>query len=305
MRSKQPIPILLGTTASGKTGVAIALAQAVGGEILSMDARAIYREMDIGTAKPTLKERQRVPHHLIDICDIGETFDAYQFRQMAAHTIEDVLSRGKIPIFAGGTTLYLKALTEGLFEGVSADPRLRAELEALTQEALYEQLKRVDPQTARRLKPNDRIRITRALEVQRQTGLSIGALQAQATPLPYRFMKFGLWWERQTLYARINRRVDLMIEQGLLEEVKGLLLKLAPGTPAYKTYGYQELIAYFQGECSLERAVDKIKQHTRNYAKRQLTWHRKDPAIIWLEVEGQSPQTLASQIVKHLEEQTQ
>jgi len=304
MRAKPPIPILLGTTASGKTEVAIALAQAVDGEIISMDARAIYRGMDIGTAKPTLEQRRRVPHHLIDICELNETFDAYQFRQRAAKTIEDLFSRGKLPIFVGGTTLYLKALTEGLFEGAGADPRLRAELEALPLEALYEQLRQVDPQTARRLEPNDRIRITRALEVFRQTGQSIRTLQAQAAPLPFSFKKFGLRWPRHMLYERINRRVELMLEQGLQEEVKELLDKFTPGTPAYKTYGYQELIAHYRRECSLAHAVEKIKQHTRNYAKRQLTWHRKDPQIVWLDVEGHTPQALALRIKHHLEAPT-
>lgn len=304
MSTKAPIPMLLGTTASGKSEVAIALAQAVDGEIINMDARTIYRGMDIGTAKPSAQEQQRVPHHLIDICDITEVFDAYRYRQRAAQAIEDIRLRGKCPVFAGGSTLYLKALTEGLFEGASADPQLRAELEALPLEALYERLKQVDPHTARRLKPNDRVRLTRALEVFLQTGQSIHTLQTQARPLPYRFKKFGLRWPRQTLYERINRRVDRMLEQGLLDEVQRLLPRLVPGTPAYKTVGYQELIAYCQGACTLAHAVDKIKQHTRNYAKRQLTWHRKDPQIVWLDAAGRSSQALATQIVRHLETPT-
>ena len=281
----QPIPILLGPTATGKSAVAIALAQRLNGEILCADARTVYVGMDVGTAKPTAHERALVPHHLLDICDPTEVYDAQRFRQDVSALIPSIQARGKRPIIVGGTTLYVQALTEGLFEGVSADRALRKKLNEMPLEQLYTRLQAVDPQAALDIKPNDRIRITRALEVFEKTGQPISQLQQLAQPLPYVFKKFGLTLARATLYERINRRVDWMIEQGLVEEARRLHPHLTPDLPAYKTIGYQELFEHFDGKCSLEQAIGNIKQHTRNYAKRQLTWHRRDSAIVWIDVE--------------------
>jgi len=281
----EQIPIILGTTASGKTGVSIALARRIDGELINADARAIYRGMDIGTAKPSEEEQAQVPHHLIDICEPTEVYDVEKFRHDVEQCINDIQSRNKSPIIVGGSTLYIKALTEGVFEGPGADVDLRQQFDETPLETLYQQLKETDSITAQRLKPNDRIRITRALEVHTLTGKSISKWQAEAKPLPFSFRKFGLWLDRQKLYERINQRVDLMMESGLLDEAKSLHPKLKSGTPAYKTIGYQELFDHIDGNISLEMAIDKIKQHTRNYAKRQLTWHRRDESITWIDME--------------------
>lgn len=296
----QPIPILLGPTATGKSAVAIALAQRLNGEILCADARTVYRGMDVGTAKPTAQERTQAPHHLLNLCDPSEVYDAQRFRQDVSTLIPAILARGRQPIIVGGTTLYVQALTEGLFEGVSADRALRRKLNEMPLEQLYDRLKAVDPQAAEDIKPNDRIRITRALEVYEKTGLPISQLQLQARPLPYPFRKFGLTLARAALYERINRRVDQMVEQGLIEEARRLHPHLTPDLPAYKTIGYQELFEYFDGKCSLEQAIENIKQHTRNYAKRQLTWHRRDATIVWVEVKDRIAEAIAEDIVQHL-----
>ncbi len=295
-----PIPILLGTTASGKTAVALALALLLGGEVVSLDARAVYRGMDVSTAKPTPAERARVPHHLLDVCEVEEAYNARRYRDDAARCVEGILDRGKRPVFAGGSTLYLKAITEGLFEGPGADPDLRARLEALPTEELARRLGEVDAEGAARIDARNRVRLVRALEVFEQTGRPISQLQAEARPLPYRFKKFGLRLDRAALYARIDARVDRMVAEGLLDEVRRLAPRLKPGTPAAKTHGVQELIPYLEGRCSLEAALAKVKQHTRNYAKRQLTWHRRDPGIVWLDAEAESPQALARRVVEGL-----
>lgn len=294
------IPIILGTTATGKTAVAIEFAKRVDGELINADARAIYRGMDIGTAKPSSAEQAQVPHHLIDVCDPTEIYDVEKFRHDVEKRIKDIQSRGRVPIIVGGSTLYIKAITEGVFEGPGADAKLRQKFDETSLEQLYQRLSEVDPVTAQRLKPNDRIRITRALEVFELTGQSISEWQAQAKPLPFTFQKFGLWLDRARLYERINQRVDVMMDMGLLEEAKALHRKLKRGTPAYKTIGYQELFDHFEGTLSLEDAIDKIKQHTRNYAKRQLTWHRRDETITWIDVEKHSSEAIVDMIIDDL-----
>lgn len=296
----EKIPIILGTTATGKTAVAIELAKRVDGELINADARAIYRGMDIGTAKPSAEEQAQVPHHLIDICDPAEIYDVEKFHHDVEESIKDIQSRGKVPIIVGGSTLYIKAITEGVFEGPGADAELRQQFDETPLEMLYQQLTEVDPVTALRLKPKDRIRITRALEVFELTGQSISKWQAKAKPLAFTFQKFGLWLDRAKLYERINQRVDVMMDMGLLEEARALHPKLKPGTPAYKTIGYQELFDHFEGTLSLEDAIDKIKQHTRNYAKRQLTWHRRDETITWIDVEKHSSEAIVDMIIDDL-----
>lgn len=297
----EKIPIILGTTATGKTAVAIELAKRVDGELINADARAIYREMNIGTAKPSVEEQAQVPHHLIDICDPTEIYDVEKFRHDVEESIKDIQSRGRVPIVVGGSTLYIKAVTEGVFEGPGADAELRRQFDETPLEQLYQRLSEVDAVTAQRLKPNDRIRITRALEVFERTGQSISEWQVQTKPLPFSFQKFGLWLDRTKLYERINQRVDVMMDMGLLEEAKALHRKLKPGTPAYKTIGYQELFDHFEGQLSLKAAIDKIKQHTRNYAKRQLTWHRRDEAITWMDVEKHSTEALVERVIESLD----
>lgn len=294
------IPLLLGPTATGKSGIALALAQRCDGEIINADARAVYRGMDIGTAKPSVAERQQAPHHLIDICDPTEIYNPQRFRENISRLIPELQARNKLPIIVGGSTLYVEAITVGLFEGVGADPVLRRQMDETPLETLYQRLREVDPPSAARLKPNDRVRITRALEVFALSGQPISRLQPTAAPLPYPFQKFGLYLERSKLYARINQRVDLMVERGLIEEAEQFYGQLKPGFPAYKTIGYQELFEHFAGRCALGHAIEKIKQHTRNYAKRQMTWFRRYSDIVWLDTENQSAETLAQRIIRHI-----
>jgi len=295
------IPILLGPTASGKSSVALALAQRVDGEIVNADARCVYRGLDIGTAKPSSCEQKRVRHHLVDICNPDEVYNAQRFREQVARLLPELFSRHKLPVLVGGSTLYVEALTVGLFEGVETNPSLRKTLDKTPLKTLYRRLQHLDPQTASRLEPRDRMRITRALEVYDQDGTSISHLQRGARPLPYAFRKFGLRLERSQLYARIDARVERMLAVGLVEEARRLYARVRPGTPAYKTIGYRELFAHFEGRCTLEDAVAKIKQHTRNYAKRQLTWYRRYDDVVWLDVEGEEPSALAGHIAAALE----
>lgn len=295
---------MLGTTATGKTSVAIALAKQLDGEIINADSRSIYRGMDIGTAKPTSEERAEVPHHLIDICDLDEVYDVYQFRQDVAECIEKLLSQGKRPIIVGGSTLYLRALTEGVLEGAGADREIRQRLELLSTDALFEQLQNVDSDYASEVDRHNRVRLIRALEVFEQTGKSIRELQTTAEALPFRFKKFGLFLDREKLYERINKRVNKMMMQGLLQEAERLHSTLTSDLPAYRTIGYQEFFRYFDKEISLDAAVNKIKQHTRNYAKRQTTWHRKDESIAWLDVDNQTAEQLVENMMEVLSQST-
>lgn len=300
-REGVPIPILLGPTASGKSAVALALAQRVGGEIVNADARCVYRGLDIGTAKPSPGEQKRVRHHLVDICDPDEVYNAQRFREQVARLLPQLLAEHKLPVLVGGSTLYVEALTVGLFEGVGANPGLRKTLDKTPLKTLYGRLQHLDPQTASRLEPHDRVRITRALEVYDQNGTSISCLQRGARPLPYTFRKFGLRLERSQLYARIDRRVERMLAAGLVEEAQQLSTRVRRGTPAYKTIGYRELFAHFEGRCTLDAAVDKIKQHTRNYAKRQLTWYRRYDDVVWLDAEGEDATALAERVALALD----
>jgi len=294
------VPILLGPTAVGKTETSLLLAERINGEIVNYDARAVYKHLDIGTAKPTPAERRRVPHHLIDVCELDEVYHVQRFREDAARLVPEIQGRGRVPILVGGSTLYVEALTVGLFEGVGADPALRERMDETPLEQLYERLRQVDPATAARLHPNDRLRITRALEVYALAGEPISARPRETEPLPFQFKKVGLYRDRTALYERINARVDCMIEQGLIEEARRLYPQLHPDLPAYRTITYQELFEHFAGRWSLSHAIGKVKQHTRNYAKRQLTWHRRYDDIHWIDVGGKVPEAVAESIARSL-----
>ncbi len=276
----------------GKTEVAIEVAGRLDGEIISADSRQVYKYLDIGTAKPTAEQRGRSPHHLIDIVDPEEEFTAADYGNLARKTIREVFEREKTPIVSGGAGLYLKALTEGFFDGPPADPEIREQLERVAdekgEETLYRQLLQVDPEAVERIHPHDRKRIVRALEVFQICGKPLSLLQQEGEyPLKeYRFTKIGLIQRREELYKRIEKRVDKMIKEGLLREVKSLVERgydreLVP----LKTVGYEELFDYLGGKCSLERAIELAKRNTRRYAKRQLTWFKQDKEIHWFEVE--------------------
>lgn len=282
----------MGPTCVGKTQLSLKLADILKGEIVSFDSRQIYRYMDIGTAKPTKEERDRIPHHLIDLISPDERFTAADYGKKARQIIGQIAGRNKQPIAVGGSGLYLRALTQGFFEGPRADERIRRKLEKEAQEfgepRLFERLREIDPEAAERIHPNDLVRIVRALEVYELTGKPISLLQREGDyePFPMRFVRIGLNIERRELYQRIDRRVEEMISAGLVDEVKMLKQKgFSPKLKALKTVGYQELFAYLEGEVDLSRAIENIKLNTRHYAKRQLTWFRQEQEIIWLDAE--------------------
>ena len=281
--------IILGPTAVGKTGVSILLAKALKTEIISADSMQTYRHMDTGTAKPSTAELKEVPHHMINILSPDESFSAGLFRDNAVKLINGLHRKNKIPLIVGGTGLYIRTLTRGLFEGPSADWKLRDELMEAEREHgkghLYEYLKNLDPEAAKKIEPNDARRVIRALEVSLKYK-RISDYQKSATkPEPYNFIKIGLTRERKELYRLIDERVDKMMREGLQEEAERLL-KLNPSATALQSLGYKEIGSYIAGEVSLKEAIELIKKRTRNYAKRQMTWFRKEPDINWVDVTG-------------------
>ena len=284
------IVVICGPTASGKTALSIALAKAFDGEVVSADSMQIYRRMDIGTAKPSLAERAGVPHYMLDVAEPGESYSVSRYAEEASQCVEDILARGKLPIVCGGTGLYIDGLIRGTdFQPAGTDSGLRDKLEgeweAQGAEAMMARLAAVDPDSAARLHPSDKRRILRALEVYLATGETITVHNARTREIPPRYeaVMIGLNTEpRQILYDRIDRRVGIMLEQGLLQEVRSLLEDgLLEGTAA-QAIGYKELLAHFRGEMSLEAAADLIRQKSRNYAKRQLTWFRRDERVKWI-----------------------
>ena len=295
---------LLGPTAVGKTEIAIQLAQQLDAEIVSVDSRQIYRQMDIGTAKPTAEEQQAARHHLIDCVDISQPFSVADYQSLADTVIADIQNRGKRVLLVGGAGLYFRAIVDGLFEGPGADPLLRERLE---QEAaqrgvdvLHERLRACDPASADRIHPNNIVRVIRALEVYELTGIPMSEHQQQWHPQKqrYPFIAFGLTMPRALLYRRIEQRVDVMLANGLIAEVESLLAAgYTRDTVALQSFGYRELIAYLDGECTYLQAVQQLKQNTRRFAKRQLTWFRKDTRIEWIDRES-TPDVVAHLLKK-------
>ena len=281
---------IAGPTASGKTGLAVALAQALNGEVVSCDSMQIYRGMDVGTAKPTPEEMQGVPHHLLDVADPGEDFSVGRYVRLATEAITDIHSRGKTAIVAGGTGLYLDSLVKGEeFAPPSREGERKFLEDAAEQkgiEYVYDMLMEADPETAERLHLSDRKRIIRAMEVFLITGLPLSwhIAQSRQRPPRYRPAWLGLnFRDRAKLYARIDARVDQMLAQGLEQEVQRLLdAGVDPQTTAMQAIGYKELASALRGECTVEEAASRIKQASRNYAKRQLTWFRRNDKIRWI-----------------------
>jgi tRNA dimethylallyltransferase len=271
---------LTGPTASGKTAVGVALARRLGAEIVAMDSMTIYRGMDIGTAKPAVAERGRVPHHLIDVIEPWESASVAEYCRWARDTVAAIERRGKRALFVGGTPLYLKALLRGLFEGPGSDPALRRRLEQEAEAhggpALHQRLAALDPATAARLHPHDRRRIVRALEVIELTGRPLSALQSQhGRPAPAGVQVYALESPRATLAERINRRVLSFFVAGLVEEVRGLQSGPRPLSPvAAQAIGYREVMAMLAGQATQEETIDRIQTRTRRFAKRQATWFR-------------------------------
>ncbi len=294
MRPK--ILVIAGPTASGKTALAVELALLRGGEVVSADSMQIYRRMDIGTAKPTMEERRGVPHHMLDVAGPEEDFSVARYVDMAAACVDGIISRGKLPILAGGTGLYIDSLLSGrTFAAFDGGSPLRRELEGRLQlqggAALLEELAQVDPQAAARLHPNDSKRIVRALEVYLTTGKTITQhnLETQALPPRYDALTLTLAFrQREDMWARVDRRVDQMMAAGLAEEVRDLLDSGVPRKcTAMQAIGYKEMAAALEGDGDISAAAGEIKLRSRQYAKRQLTWFRRNSAARWLFWEGQ------------------
>jgi len=289
---KPQIIVICGPTGSGKTSFAIEMAREFNGEIISADSMQVYRYMDIGTAKPTTDERARVRHHLIDIIDPVESFDAAQFAKSAHKVIIELHGRGIIPFVVGGTGLYIKALVHGLFRAKPADKKIRMRLneEATVHgtDFIYKKLKECDLDSAERIHPNDTYRIIRALEIYETTEKAISKYHREHkfADSPFKVLKIGLQINRDALYDRINRRVDAMVDAEFVDEVKGLLEKgYSADLKSMQAIGYRHMIDFIEGRISWDEALRTLKRDTRRYAKRQLTWFRADPEIVWVEPE--------------------
>lgn len=296
---------IVGPTATGKTDVGVLVAQAIGGEIISADSMQIWRGMDIGTAKPDRMQMQRAPIHLVDVADPHESFSAAEFQALAWRARDEILSRNRSVILVGGTGLYVRAVVEGYQFPPQTPPEVRRQLQQEAEEngppEMLRRLAEVDPETARRLTPENLRRILRALEVYKATGRPLSAWLQRGTSDQPQWRLFGLKMERETLNQRINARVDQMICNGLVEEVRrlhgqGLTRRLQAG----RALGYQEVIAHLEGECSLQEAVEAIKQNTRRYAKRQRTWFRRERSVHWIDVTHQDAGHAAQEIVAEL-----
>jgi tRNA dimethylallyltransferase len=298
---------VIGPTAVGKTQLSIDLGLKLNTEIISGDSMLVYRGMDIGSAKPTAAERQGLVHHLIDILEPSAEYNVVDFQSQAAGLITAINANGKIPILAGGTGLYVKALLEGYqFNKATGNDELRSSLTALAEregsEYLHARLAEAAPETAARLHPHDLRRVIRALEVHQLSGETISRQKAPTGELVYDAVVIGLTMDRQKLYQRINQRVDAMVAQGLVDEVTRLLAEgVSPAAQAMQGIGYKEIAAYCRGESDLPAAIDKTKQATRNFAKRQLTWFRKMPYIKWVDIdEFASPEKMLGYIYSHV-----
>jgi tRNA dimethylallyltransferase len=287
---------IVGPTASGKSAVALLLAEQLGGEIISVDSMQVYRGLDIGTAKPSAEERARIPHHLVDFVELSDAFDAAKFCEQARQAETQILARGRVPIYCGGTGLYLKALLEGLGNAPPSDPELRNRLEATPLEQLLAALAVKDPATYERIDRNNPRRVVRAMEVIELTGQPFSAQRSQwnsptGAPPP---RIFGLQRETQDLRARINARVDEMFARGLVEETRSLLARGLDKNPtAMQALGYRQVIEHLRGEHSLAETIERVKIKTRQFAKRQMTWFRRQLPVQWVEVE---PRATAKEI---------
>ena len=301
----RPIPVLLGPTGVGKTAVGIELARRCGAEIVSADSRQIYRYMDIGTAKPTAEEQAAAPHHLIDVVDPDERFSAGEYGRRARETIRELDVRGVPFLVIGGAGLYIKSLVEGLFEAPQIPRARRQQLvegyRARSTDALHARLKEIDPASAARIHPNDRQRIERALEVHDATGETLTSwFEKPVRPGSRGARLVGLRRDRTALYARIDARVEKMIDSGLEEEVRGLKDRgYGAGTHAMATFGYAEMLQCIRGELDSEEAISAIQQRSRQYAKRQLTWFRQTGGIEWITVDdGEDPAGTCEKIIR-------
>lgn len=305
--NKKKVIVIVGPTCSGKTNLSIKIAQLIPSEIISADSRQFYKYLDIGTAKPSKDQLNKIPHHLIDFLDPSDNYNVSRFENDAELKIEEIFKRNITPIILGGSGLYIKALIDGIFDSADTDENYRSELlkkrKEFGNEFLYEELKKVDPVSASKMLPQNWKRVMRALEVFHTTGEPIWKhhqKQSSSKEMKYNFFQFGLNWDRKILYENIDRRVDEMIENGFVSEVNNILkMGYDKNLNSLNTVGYKEIIQYLDGEISLERAIELIKRNTRHYAKRQITWFRKDKRIQWFDVESANDlDKIAEEIVK-------
>jgi tRNA dimethylallyltransferase len=288
--NKSDITLLLvicGPTGVGKTRLAVKLARKLNSEIIHADSRQVYRGMDIGTAKPSREELATVPHHMLDVVNPDESYNAGKYSRQASQIINHLHQEGKIPVVEGGTGLYIRALTDGIFDGPGANYVHREQLEKEADQkgvdVLYKRLQQLDPEASQRIQPADRMRIIRGLEVVETTGKPLSTWQKETPRPPYNTLRFGLSLPRPMLYKRIEQRVDCMIERGLVDEVKELLeYGYSEDLNSMQGLGYKQTVLYLKGRISLDEAINLIKRDTRRFAKRQLTWFRKDNRIKWL-----------------------
>lgn len=299
--------VIAGPTCSGKTEVAISLAQKIDGEIISADSRQVYKRLTIGTAKPSKEQLKKVSHHFIDELEPDVEFNASKFEVEAIEKIRRIFEIRKMPIVVGGSGLYIRALVDGIMNSVETDLDYRQELyeqrEKFGNEFVYEQLKKVDSKSAEEMLPQNWKRVIRALEVFHLTGEPIWKHQSEfERNLDFKFVQFGLNWDRETLYRSIDARVEKMIQQGLVNEVKEILsLGFPKELYSLNTVGYKEIISFLNDEISLERAAELIKRNTRRYAKKQFTWFRRDESINWLNMnENSKPENVAEEIARQI-----
>lgn len=290
MREKPKVIVICGPTASGKTGLSIELAKQINGEIISADSMQIYQEMDIGTAKVTKEEMQGIKHYMIDVVSPTERYSVAEYKQEAEKAVEEILKKGKVPIIVGGTGLYVNSLIYNIqYEEIPLDEEYRKSLETRVEEegleTLYKEASEIDPKAIEKISEQDQKRILRILEIYHQTGKTKTRLEEESRKEEpkYHYFVFGLAMDREKLYDRIEKRVDIMLEQGLVKEVEKLLEKYTEFPTAMQGLGYKEVVDYLKGECTEEEMIDKLKQETRRYAKRQMTWFRKIENIIWLD----------------------
>ena len=287
---KPKVIVICGPTASGKTALSIELAKKINGEIISCDSMQIYKDMNIGTAKPDKEEMQGIKHYLLDFVSPDKRYSVAEFKQDAINAIKEIINKGKTPIIVGCTGLYIDSLKYGIeYQDIKIDQKYREELEEIAAkqglEVLYEMAKKIDSKAMEKISHNDKKRIIRILEIYNATGKTKTQQEAESRKkdIPYDYKVFAINWDREILYERINKRVDMMIEKGLIQEVKSLLEKYKEFPTAMQGLGYKEVIDYLNGNYTKEEMIDKIKMETRRYAKRQLTWFRKNKQTIWID----------------------
>ena len=288
---KPRVIVIVGPTASGKTSASIKLAEKINGEIISADSMQIYKEMNIGTAKPTLEEMNGIKHYMFDVVAPNETFNVTKYVEKAIECVKEIVSKGKIPIIVGGTGLYVSTLINGIeFCEVNEDPNYRKEMTELAEEKgnhyLHEMLEKIDPEAAKNIDANNVRRVIRALEIYKVTGKTKTLVDKESRKeVPFDYKLYGIETNREVLYDRINKRVDKMLEDGLIDEVKELLEKYTFSSTAIQGLGYKEVKEYLDGKLSYDEMAEKLKMETRRYAKRQLTWFRREKTIMWCKLD--------------------